>query len=288
MSNIEEYNIKQWVDQAENERNKEFRQATHTILSAIATEPDLKASMVLKGGILLAIRYQSHRYTKDIDLSTAKTLVDIDPKKIVQSLKDSLTQVVEVLDYNLTCAVQSYKLMPANVPNATFPSIKMTVGYAYKGTTKHKRLLSLKSPTTISIDYSLNELTPNVEALRLSNEEELFAYSLTDLIAEKIRSLLQQIERNRNRRQDIFDLYLIIGKFKNFDEVEMKKIHTCLMEKARSRNIEPDIDSFENGEIKQRAKADYHTLEDEVDGGLPDFDASYEKVRCFYRSLPWP
>ncbi|MEJ2622018.1 MAG: nucleotidyl transferase AbiEii/AbiGii toxin family protein, partial [Candidatus Thiodiazotropha sp.] len=36
------------------------------------------------------------------------------------------------------------------------------------------------------------------------------AYSLTDLIAEKLRSVLQQIKRERQRRQDIFDLFLLL------------------------------------------------------------------------------
>ena len=67
---VEEVNIERWVEAADNDTQKEFREAVHTILAAIAEEKNLRADMVLKGGTLLAIRYHSHRYTKDIGLST--------------------------------------------------------------------------------------------------------------------------------------------------------------------------------------------------------------------------
>jgi len=287
MNNISFYDIKAWVEQAQTEANHEFREAVHTILSAIASDRSLKACMILKGGILLAIRYQSHRYTKDIDFSTEKKLGgEITEVKIRESLNFSLALMVEELDYDLDCRVQSSKLQPNN-PNSTYPSIKLKIGYAYKGTPKHKRLLALKSTTVISIDFSLNEATPNVENLTLNDGEEILAYTLTDLIAEKYRSLLQQVVRNRTRRQDVFDLNLLIEKFNDIDEIEKNEILKSLISKSRAREINPDIESFDDPELKTRAKTNYHTLADEIDGELPDFDESFEKVSNFYKTLPW-
>jgi predicted nucleotidyltransferase component of viral defense system len=284
---FEEIKIAQWVQSADNVENKEFRAAVHTILSAISAEKELKANMVLKGGILLAIRYQSHRFTKDIDLSTAQTLKDIRPENIVAALERGLANMVETLDYDLDCRVQAHKLQPANQPDATYPSIKFSIGYAYKGTSKHKRLIKLQSPSIISIDYSLNESTPNIDSFELAQGEELLVYSLTDLIAEKFRSLLQQEERNRYRRQDIFDLCILLQCIDDVDSVEKKKILDSLLEKSRARGIEPAVDSFENEELKRRAKEHYATIADEIEGDLPGFDESFEYVATFYRSLPW-
>lgn len=260
MPNLEELYIDHWVNQAEGKPNKEFREAVHTILSAIASDKYLKASMILKGGILLAVRYQSHRFTKDIDLSTEKSLgSDIDAGAVVDLLNQSLSVMVETLNYDLDCIVQSCNLQPSN-PDATYPSIKLTVGYAYKGTAKHKKLQARQSPTVVSIDYSLNEKTPNIDRLKIIQGDDLFVYSLTDLIAEKYRSLFQQVIRNRNRRQDVFDLYLILETFGSLGEVERKKILNSLIEKARSRGVEVSRESFDNPEIKERARHDYHTL----------------------------
>jgi predicted nucleotidyltransferase component of viral defense system len=288
MSNVEEYNINAWVEGAPTETNKEFREATHTILSAIAADENLKASMVLKGGILLAIRYKSHRYTTDIDFSTEKKLGgDITEEGVRKSLDKSLSQMVETLNYDLDCRVQSSKLQPKN-RDSSFPSIKMTIGYAYKGTAAHKRLMSLQSPKTISIDYSLNESIPNCETLKLDIEDGVLAYSLTDLIAEKYRSLLQQVSRNRSRRQDVYDLHILIKTLDDdIDGSEKSKILDCLIKKSRARNIDPRIESIDDPELKCRAKKDYPTLADEIEGDLPDFEEIFEVVSNFYKSLPW-
>ena len=287
MSEIEGYDIKDWVEEASTTSNKEFRQAVHTILSSIASDSDLKANMILKGGILLAIRYKSHRFTTDIDFSTEKPRGgEITEDGVRKSLDSSLAQMVEELDYDLDCRVQSSKLQPRDV-KSTYPSIKMKVGYAYKGTPQHKRLLSLQSPNTISIDYSLNEATPNIEDLKLNLEEGILAYSLTDLIAEKYRSLLQQVSRKRNRRQDVYDLNLLVERFGDIDNFERSKILNSLIIKSKAREISPDINSFEDPDLKSRAQKDYHTLKDEIESELPDFDDLFQKVSDFYRSLPW-
>jgi predicted nucleotidyltransferase component of viral defense system len=244
--------------------------------------------MILKGGILLAIRYKSHRYTKDLDFSTDKPRGgEITEDGVRKSLDSSLAQMVEELDYGLDCRVQSSKLQPRDI-NSTYPSIKMTVGYAYKGTSQHKRLLSLKSLNIVSIDYSLNEATPNIEDLKLNLKEGILTYSLTDLIAEKYRSLFQQVSRNRTRRQDVYDLNLLIERFGDIDNFERSKILNSLIIKSKARlKIAPDINSFEDPELKSRAKKDYPSLESELEGELPDFDELFQKVAAFYRSLPW-
>jgi len=287
MNNNTEYNIQNWVSEAKNDTELEFREAVHTILTAIALNNNLRSNMILKGGILLAIKYQSTRFTRDVDFSTDKKLgKEISAEKIQKSLDENLTQKVEDLEYGLDCRVQSSKLQP-NKPNATYPSIKLKIGYAYKGTPKHRKLLVLKSPTVISIDYTLNEIMPNIESIILSSGEEIFVYSSTDLIAEKYRSLLQQVKRNRTRRQDVFDLNFLIENLNTITSVDKKEIMNCLICKSESRGITPGKDSFDDPELKSRAKENYQTLENEIDGKLPDFDEIFAKVLKFYRSLPW-
>ena len=95
-------------------------------------------------------------------------------------------------------------------------------------------------------------------------------------MAEKFRSLLQQESRDRYRRQDIFDL-----------SNERLSILKSLIEKSHARGIKPLPESLDNAELKRRAQADYHTLDDEIDGHLPEFEDIYKIVRSFYQSLPW-
>ena len=137
----------------------------------------------------------------------------------------------------------------------------------------------------ISIDFSLNEKILGVESLKLGSSGAINAYTFSDLVAEKFRSLLQQESRDRYRRQDVFDLSKLSDL--EISEDERHSILKSLIEKSRARGIEPRPNSMDNAELKRRAQADYHTLDDEIEGPLPEFEAAYEIVRSFYQSLPW-
>ncbi|WP_141694573.1 nucleotidyl transferase AbiEii/AbiGii toxin family protein, partial [Candidatus Thiodiazotropha endoloripes] len=98
---IEEQSIHDWVDASEDEKQRSFREAVHIILSGIANDRVLQATMVIKGGILLAIRYKSHRYTKDIDFSTDKQLADINPDSLADKLDRSMAIMANTLNYEM-------------------------------------------------------------------------------------------------------------------------------------------------------------------------------------------
>ncbi len=277
-------NISTWVDDAP-EGQREFREAVHLILATITHDPGLRDAMVMKGGILLAIRYRSKRFTKDIDFSTSLSLAEMNPEKIRQAFDSGMALVAAGFDNGLDCRVQGCKVNPANRPEASFPSIELSIGYAYKGTPKHKRLLRDQSPSVISIDFSLNERILEVENLEIDEGESVRVYTFNDLIAEKFRSLLQQVSRNRYRRQDVFDLAMLLEW--DVSEAEKASILFSLKEKSISRALDVNVESLADSEVKRRAKADYHTLADEIEGELPDFETSYERIVALYRSLPW-
>ncbi|MBC7980293.1 MAG: nucleotidyl transferase AbiEii/AbiGii toxin family protein [Armatimonadetes bacterium] len=277
-------NIATWVEESP-PGQREFREAVHIILSAITNDPGLRNSMVMKGGILMGIRYRSPRFTKDIDFSTTLSLKELDPGKIHRTLDVNLALVATDLEYDLDCKVQGCKVNPSNRPDASFPSIELTIGHAYKGTPKHRRLLQGQSPSVVSIDFSMNERILEVENLEIGKGESLRAYAFVDMLAEKFRSLLQQVVRNRFRRQDVFDLAMLIER--RVGENEKTLVLKSLIEKALSRDMKIGRDSLDDSEVKRRAKADYHTLADEIEGELPDFEMTYEKITTFYRSLPW-
>jgi predicted nucleotidyltransferase component of viral defense system len=111
------------------------------------------------------------------------------------------------------------------------------------------------------------------------------AYSLLDLIAEKLRALLQQPKRNRNRRQDIYDIACLLKQFP-LDSDERAQLLALLHEKCRARDIEPTREALSHHEVRDRAAKDWNTLGLELED-LPDFDSCFEIVDRFYRSLPW-
>ncbi|HEB71930.1 MAG TPA: hypothetical protein ENI77_04850 [Nitrospirae bacterium] len=78
--------IELWVEKSPNNRELELRQAVHTVLLAISNSGKLREQMIMKGAILLALKYGSSRYTKDIDFSTSITFRDFKSKIVPISI----------------------------------------------------------------------------------------------------------------------------------------------------------------------------------------------------------
>jgi predicted nucleotidyltransferase component of viral defense system len=278
--------IQSWINQSS--QRIPFRQAVHTILVAITKSEALKTNMIMKGGILLALGYESTRYTKDIDFSTAKTLKEFDLEAFIQELKRALVEAVENLDYGLDCRVQSYKQKPPK-SDATFPTIEISIGYAYKhDRNAHHRLLKNNCSSIVEIDYSLNEPSREIEVFEVDEGKQIQIYSFTELVAEKFRAILQQVARNRRRRQDVYDLNFLLAHHPQAHNAETKKkILDSLVEKSLSRGLTVAKESLSAPEVIKLSKEEYHLLASEIEGPLPNFDRLYSVIRNYYESLPW-
>lgn len=286
MSDICEIDLHRWVAEAEEASQSEFREAVHTILLAVAGHDKLRINMVMKGGLLMAIRHNSSRYTKDVDFSTSKNPKELNPDLLVSWLQDALVHSAQELDYELDCRVQGYKLKPEHLDNPTFPALSIRVGYAYRGTPKHKRLEAGQCSTVVEIDHSYNEVIPNLERIDFSSGETLEIYRLEDLIAEKYRALLQQPIKGKRRRQDVYDLNLLLERCNPISDREKFSIMESLLAKCHGRGVDPCRESIDDPMVIKLARSDYHTLEDEVDG-LPSFDECYARLTSMYKELPW-
>jgi hypothetical protein len=78
-----------------------------------------------------------------------------------------------------------------------------------------------------------------------------------------------------------------LSLFSDIDQVEKKAILESLIEKSASRGISVTKDSFDDPEIKSRARHEYESLRDEIEDDLPDFEEAFGAVADFYKGLPW-
>ena len=234
---MEKFDIRTWVD--ENHEQRPFRQAVYTILTAISGNPNLQTDMILKGGILLALGYESTRFTKDIDFSTATKTKDFDVDQYVARFEGALFDAVEKLDYGLDCRVQSHRQNPPG-EDKTFPTIQMKVGYADKSNTRvHRRLMAKNSSQVVHVDYSLNEPTGTPELLEIGDGKCIRVYSFYDLVGETFRALLQQEVRRQIRPQDIYDLFFLLNDYPLRDDASTKQqILRSWKEMAAAWNLE--------------------------------------------------
>lgn len=282
-----------WVQEApRGTQARRRREVTEIILNTIATSSELQNTCHLKGGTLMGLLYGSPRFTADIDLTSTAAPVESSIKEFIETLDASMTYTARALVYtDYMLRVHSYKEKPrphSFSDGSTWPALKIKINYADRQNRGQLAAFEAgKAVETITIDVSFNEPVTHIEILELDDGNELYAYGLIEVLAEKYRALIQQPIRNRGRRQDVYDIAHILGQ-DDISLVDKGLLKATIIAKSIGREVEGAItqQALANPEVAAKAKADWMSLEDELEV-LPDFDSLFEQVRLFYESLPW-
>ena len=281
-----------WIQKARsNPTLYRTRQIIEVLLNAIALTPGISEGVFLKGGILMALAYGSPRNTNDIDFSAIGKPEEVEAI-IVSKLNISLREAARSTGHiNLACQVQrvTRKPRPTTFVQSPFPALEITVGSALRtNTAEMERLEAKRSPNVVRIDLSFREPIDSMQRLFVGDGRTVHAYGLYDLVAEKLRALLQQLTRPHQgeRRQDVYDLARLLTTF-DFDSTERAQILATLRHKSRERALEPVQGMISDERIVSRVRATWHTLQEELEEELPDFVTTFEAVRAFYDGLPW-
>jgi len=236
----------------------------------------------------MGVVYKSPRQTADIDFTAEFDPSDSLLDELNQDLNGEMKRSAANLGYpDFVCKVQSLKKKPRpqGFDKMQFPAIEMKVAYAKRDTRSHMKLERGDCPTTLRVEVSFNEPVEAIELIQLGHDSTIHAYGFAELIAEKIRALLQQVKRDRGRCQDVYDIAFLV-KDTEFQDSEKQYILERLIKKSHARDIHPDQDAIGQPDIKDRARKGWKTLSLEL-SELPDFDREFEIVEFFYRSLPW-
>lgn len=277
----------EWVEGASSDPvSYRRRQVAHILLRAIAMTPNLKEKLYLKGGILMALAYKSLRSTSDIDFSS-KADPESFSDELTSSLDRALLRAAAELGYPLSCRIQATKKDPRLFEAADAPSLAISIASAARGTNEVKRLERRQASQVLWMEVSFKEPVESTQQLAVGNAgTTIKAYARTDLIAEKLRALLQQPIRNRNRRQDVFDIAYLIDRDPPSGE-DLSEILRILCIKSEARHLDPNRNSMRDPEVYRRSKAEWETLQAELSEPLPPFDETFDRVLTFYESLPW-
>ena len=281
--------LEAWTEEEQAPQRRAFRQAVRLVLRAIARSQDLSSVMVMKGGILLAIRYQSSRFTRDIDFSTPKRFQDVDLPAFLKTFEAALEPVSAENEYGLALHLQSYSVKPPNKPDVMFPTLELRVAYANRLNRGAIRRMEIgQASDVVAVDYSFNEWASEIEQAP-AEEGALSVYPFHDLIAEKLRSVLQQVVRNRDRFQDIYDLYLLLDDAAAITAEDRATILAKLQAAGADRDVPIHRHALRDAEIIARSRRGYETeLPALVQVEIPPFDAAYGTVQAFFEGLPWP
>jgi hypothetical protein len=286
---VVDVNIRAWVESARaNPPLYRNRQVTEIVLATIGLTPSLANTLVLKGGALMALAFKSDRVTGDVDFSASVGPADFDTK-LVEELNKQMPKIAISLGYvDLMCRVQRVEKRPRpqNFENLNYPALLVRIGSAIRGSPEQVRLEAGQAIRVVDIEISFRDQVYQFQELKLTGAgAAVRAFTIHEIIAEKLRALLQQPSRNRYRRQDVYDIAYLLDEYPMNVE-DLVQVHTTLIEKCTNRGILPTANSIADPEIRRRAEADWQTLKLEV-ADLPPFNQRYDRVCEFYNLLPW-
>src|SRR5579862_7098481 len=119
--------IRSWIDRARRDPLAYTeRQATEVVLAAVSSVPGYGSRIYLKGGVLMAVVYQSPRSTADLDFTTDLDASSDLPATLRAALDKVLPATAARLGYpDLVMRVQSVKERPRRfgTPDTSFPAL---------------------------------------------------------------------------------------------------------------------------------------------------------------------
>lgn len=263
----------------QDEARRRFAQLV--IIESIAQ--GVPGQLSFKGGNALRFCYHNPRGTTDIDYTALNDFPD-NPEAIRELLDAALRKYSP--DYGIACKVQSVQRNPPK-PEATKPTYQVSVGWAFPGFRDFPGFLESKkpSPATTPVEISLNDVVCEsvVASLHDATHAGITVCTLEDIIAEKLRALLQQVSRNRTRPQDVYDIARIVRS----EQIDEQKVATYFIEKCRNRDVSAAKSSF-SGEVRQRAEADYDGRIASTGAQFIPFDEAWVIVKSFVDGLNIP
>lgn len=257
------------------------------ILSAIAGSRSLQSSLVFKGGNALDFVWQPNRSTLDLDFSIDHDHVAfVIEEDTIERLFSTAIQIISQR-FGLQLAVHFVRQEPPG-PNRTFATYVVRIGHALPDEVKLRIRMNQgrPSPNVIDVEISINEPICATSFTQLDElSPSLRVCTLEDIVAEKLRAILQQPIRNRMRRQDLLDIAVIM---RLQPDIDLEKVSDFLTIKCHARNMVPSRSMFHNPEIYRRARVDYDGLRATTRVIFVPFDEAWQTLMSLITELNLP
>ena len=228
---------------------------------------------VFKGGTCLRhCYYKGYRFSEDIDFSCRPG-------------GDNLEASLRLL-HKAGLAVQADSGIQLSVKNPiTIPGdfqIEIPIEYS-RGGIRRQGLPQVKIHLTF--DEPILE-TPAVCTIRSGYSDlsafKVRSYTKKEIVAEKLRSLLQQ-QKKWPRPRDLYDLwYMLCHRRERFARTELLPM---FQEKCRIRDIEPDLSGITSNNLREWNKKAWRDRLGPMMKELPDFDIVWKEWTETFRRL---
>jgi predicted nucleotidyltransferase component of viral defense system len=247
------------------------------VLASMSLSARLASGVAFKGGNALRFAHGNQRSTLDLDFSAESGFPD-SPADI-KNLMDVALKIGE-RRYQVKARCQSIHRKPPGFEK-TMPTYSIKVCYQLPGDRYYQnideRLAAGKTLSdVVEVEISLNDvLCETGEAQLGPGAGPLRICTLEDIIAEKLRALLQQVPRNRSRPQDVFDIASMLRK--HADSIDLGKVSSFLIRKSEARQIVATKRAFDET-VKKKAETSYDAEIREFTTEFITFDQAWSEV----------
>jgi predicted nucleotidyltransferase component of viral defense system len=281
--------VHQWaVNYKFPELESRTRFAQYGILRAISLSHELSRLLVFKGGNALDFIWQPNRSTSDLDFSIDMTQdgSNIEVESLRLLFDRALTGAGRAL--NVVYRTQRFKLNPPGKQH-TFGTFQARIGFALQDQPHLIAMIRNNQPISpvIYLDISLNEVICAEQSIDISGTHLLRTCTIEDILAEKLRALLQQPIRKRTRAQDLLDIVVCVREAPTHT-IDSERVGQFLLRKAAARSVPVSATAFRDADLIARTRQDYDGLQATARRHFIPFDDALDALFRFVDTLPIP
>ena len=219
---------------------------------------------VFKGGTCLRhCYYKGYRFSEDLDFTC-------DPDR------GGLEAAQEILNLTATRIQESSGIrIRTKVPRTIPGDFQVEIPLEYsRGGMRSRGLPTAKIHLTFD-EPLLAKAVTSVVTPRYSDlgEFTIASYSKTEIVAEKMRALLQQ-QKKWPRPRDLYDLWFIVCHSK--EKVEPEQLEDLFAKKCHLRKIEPDVSGLTSDNLKEWNKEAWENQMKPLMKSAPDLEQVWQ------------
>ncbi len=220
---------------------------------------------LLKGGTCLRhCYYPGYRFSEDIDFTCQLEVDGLD------SARKLLNQITAWVQEN--SGIFTATKTPLTIPGDF--QIEIPVEYS-RGGSRRQKLPNVKIHLTfdepILRNVTIRSVKPPYSDLPVF---EIACYSIEEIVAEKMRALLQQ-QVKWPRPRDLYDLWFILCR--SDERFQKENLKDLFVQKCRTRQIQPDADSLVSENLKEWNKGSWENILKPLMKTVPDFNEVWKE-----------
>ena len=256
------------------------------MLVGISQVPVLQDTLVFKGGTALRKCYfGDYRFSEDLDFSGLEGVPT--GEEMQSSVKEACEIALRLLDEYAPVEITCERYVEREPHPEGQEAFTIRARFPWQG----------RIQTRIMIEVTVDEPIVRPPERRLIMHEygeplraEIRVYSLEDIVAEKLRALLQQAEMferrgwSRSRARDYYDLWRVLGEYG--DNMNLEGFDSMLREKCSVRAVSfAGMDDFFHDSMLAYVEETWEQWLGPLVPGLPSFDTVINGLRPRVKSL---